>query len=1006
VKVRGRLFWKYVVLFVILVSGALVTSALVEIYFSYQENKTALVRIQREKAESAASKIEQFIKEIERQIGWTAQPVWGSRAGDVDQRRFDYLKLLRQVPAITEISLLDPSGMEQLRISRLAMDVVGSQQDFSQEPNFLEAKAGKPYFGPVYFRKESEPYMTLAMAGIVQDAGVTVVEVNLKFIWDVISQIRVGKAGHAYVVDSRGQLIAHPDISLVLQKKDLSALPQVQFAHAGPSIPGQAREEATIAKDLQGREVLTASAAIAPLGWLVFVELPREEAFAPLYSAIFRTIILLFVGLGMSVLASLLLARKMVTPIQTLQAGAARIGTGALDHRIQVKTGDELEVLADQFNRMTGQLEESYANLEQKVEDRTRELTEALEQQTATAEILRVISGSPTDVQPVFDTIASSAVRLCDGLFSTVHRYDGELVHLVAHFNLTTDALDMVQQIYPMRLSREMMSGRAILTRAVVHVQDILEDPEYHRELALAGRFRSMLSVPMLREGNPVGAIVVSRSQSGPFSDKQVALLNTFADQAVIAIENVRLFKEIQERTRELEQSLEEVRGLGEVSRAVSSTLDLGQVLSTIAEHSANLCEADAGQIFEYQEATGQFRMTASWNIREEYLRFVEAAQVTLGKGAVGRSAVTGKPVQIPDILVEPGYPFRDIVAREGYRAVLSVPMLREGRIIGTVVVARKMPGAFSDRHVSLLTTFANQTTIAIENARLYRDVTDKGRMLEEANRHKSQFLANMSHELRTPMNAIIGFSEILLDPSLQVDEEERLQFLTDILGSGKHLLNLINEVLDLSKIEAGRMELQIAPAALEEILDAVQSTMRPLAAKKSITFQVESGDRIAPFPMDAARVKQILLNLVGNAIKFTPDGGSVRVTAHWVDSSSRRMVDPSRSVDQLTTRPIDHDGDYVEIAVVDTGPGIPPEDHERIFVEFQQVQTARTLGKPEGTGLGLALAKRFVEMHGGRIRVSSEVGKGSRFFFTLPMGRPSAEPGVFTNGSVNSPDQ
>ena len=974
-KFRLNLFWKYVVLFVFLVSGALVTSAFVEIYFSYQENKTALVRIQREKAEAAASKIEQFVKEIERQIGWTAQPVWGTRAGEVDQRRFDYLRLLRQVPAITEISLLDPSGKEQLRVSRLAMDVVGSQADFSTEPKFLEAKAGKPYFGPVYFRKESEPYMTLAMAGSVQDAGVTVAEVNLKFIWDVVSQIRVGKAGHAYVVDARGQLIAHPDISLVLQKKDLSTLPQVQAARAGSPVPGQAQEEAVIARDPQGRQVLTAYAAIAPLGWLVFVELPREEAFAPLYSAILRTVILLFVGLGVSVLASLFLARKMVTPIQTLQAGAARIGAGELNHRLEVRTGDELEALADQFNSMTAHLQESYAGLEQKVEARTRDLTDALEQQTATSEILRVISSSPTDLQPVLHAVAENAARVCGADDAKIYRVDGGLLRLVA-------SCGPVPGVMHLAINRGLVTGRAVVDRQTIHVHDLAteletEYPEARPYMQPTGQ-RTLLATPLLREGTPIGAILIVRTEVRPFSDKQIALLKTFADQAVIAIENVRLFKEIQERTRELELSLEEVRALSDVSRTVSSTLDLGQVLTTIAEHAAKLCEADAGLIIEYQEAVGDFRITASWNASPDYVRSIQAAQLTLGKGAAGRSAVAGKPVQIPDILVEPDYPFRDILAREGFRAVLSVPMLREGRIIGTVVVVRRTPGAFIDRHVNLLTTFANQTTIAIENARLYRDVTDKGRMLEEATQHKSQFLANMSHELRTPMNAIIGFSEILLDPSLQVDEEERLQFLTDILGSGKHLLNLINEVLDLSKVEAGRMELNIVPADLGEVLEAVQSTMRPLAAKKAIAFRVESGDRISPFPMDAARVKQILLNLVGNAIKFTPDGGSVRVTAHRVDSSG--------PVDKLTTRPIDGDGDYVEIAVADTGPGIPPEEHERIFLEFQQVQTSRMAGKPEGTGLGLALAKRFVEMHGGKLWLESEVGKGSRFFFTLPV--------------------
>ncbi|HSB79860.1 MAG TPA: GAF domain-containing sensor histidine kinase, partial [Candidatus Methylomirabilis sp.] len=434
----------------------------------------------------------------------------------------------------------------------------------------------------------------------------------------------------------------------------------------------------------------------------------------------------------------------------------------------------------------------------------------------------------------------------------------------------------------------------------------------------------------------------------------------TFADQAVIAIENVRLFKEIQARTRELEQSLEEVRALSEVSRAVSSSLDLRQVLHEIAEHAAKLCEADAGFINEYIEATGQFRPSASWNASQELLRSIQASDVTLGKGATGRSAVLGQPVQVPDILAEPDYPFRDFLARDGHRAVLSVPMIREGRILGAVAVLRKTPGAFSEQHVSLLTAFANQTTIAIENARLYRDVMEKGRMLEEANRHKTQFLANMSHELRTPMNAIIGFSEVLLDPSLQVSPEERAQFLTDILNSGRHLLNLINEVLDLSKIEAGRMELEIRPAVLSDIIDAVQSTMRPLAVKKAIAFKAEFNGRVGVLPMDAARVKQILLNLVGNAIKFTPEGGRV-----WIRT--------------------DLSVETVRVEVGDTGPGIPAEDHDRIFLEFQQSQTARGVGKPEGTGLGLALAKRFVELHGGQIWVESEVGRGSTFIFTLP---------------------
>jgi two-component system, NtrC family, sensor kinase len=596
----------------------------------------------------------------------------------------------------------------------------------------------------------------------------------------------------------------------------------------------------------------------------------------------------------------------------------------------------------------------------QELQNRNRDLTEALEQQTATSEVLNVIARSPVELQPVYQAILANTTRLCEANIAALFLYDGEVLSTAASYGTTQEFAEHLKQSRP-RPSRDTTTRLAALERRTIHVADLLSDPDFSpepRELYQEENVRTVLSVPMLREDKLIGVITTWRREVRPFSDKQVALVKTFADQAVIAIENVRLFQEIQERTRELQLSLEEVRALSEVSRAVSSSLDLRQVLNAVAGYAVNLSKSDGCGIFEFNPTRQAFDVVASHNLSSAFLGAIHNTTIDLGKTTIGQAAESGQPVQASDMTAALDHPFRDFTLEAGFRSVLTVPMTGNHTVRG-IVLLRRSPGQFDDRVVNLLTTLASQSKVAIENARLFSEIEDKGRQIEAANRHKSEFLANMSHELRTPLNAIIGFSEVLLDPSLKVTQEEQSQFLTDVLGSGKHLLGLINEILDLAKIEAGKMELQIEPALLQDVVEAVSNTMRSLAVKKSIDLRVESDESLAPFPMDGARVKQVLLNLVGNAVKFTPEGGRV-----WVRADSE-------------------DG-AVRVEVGDTGPGIAPEDHERIFLEFQQAGS--DAGKPQGTGLGLALAKKFVEMHGGKIWVESEVGRGSRFFFTLPI--------------------
>jgi GAF domain-containing protein len=594
-------------------------------------------------------------------------------------------------------------------------------------------------------------------------------------------------------------------------------------------------------------------------------------------------------------------------------------------------------------------------------QQRTHELSESLQQQTATADVLKVISRSAFELQTVLDTLVESAARLCRADKSQVllpseteHGY-----YAAASFGFTHEYNEYLRTL-TFAPGREGVVGRVLLERKPVQIADVLDDPDYRlQETQRLGGFRTHLGLPLLREGHPIGILVVSRTTVAPFDDRHIELLTTFADQAVIALENTRLFAEVQQRTEELSESLQQQTATADVLKVISrSTFNLQAVLDTLVESAARLC--DASNAFIYRRDGQTYRLDSTFGFSPEYKEFMVERPIAPGRETlIGRTTIDGKVVHILDALNDPDYTWRESQQRGGYRTMLGVPLMREGIPVGVLSLTRTEVKPFTERQIELLTTFADQAVIAIENVRLFDEIQDKSRQLEVASQHKSQFLANMSHELRTPLNAILGYTELMADGIYGELPEKTMSVLKRLESNGRHLLGLINDVLDLSKIEAGQLVLELSDYSLEDIAQTVRSTLEPMAADKKLAFKIEVAPKLPPGHGDGRRLTQVVINLVGNAIKFT-DTGEVVIKATAANGS-------------------------FHLSVCDTGPGISAANQAKLFQEFQQADNAVTR-KKGGTGLGLAISKRIVEMHGGKIWVESQLGHGSTFAFTLPV--------------------
>jgi signal transduction histidine kinase/HAMP domain-containing protein len=978
---RGRLVRNYFFIFVSLIAGGMIADALTDIYFRSHETREQIGLIQGEAANAALSKIAQYILTIEGQMKAATLSQQIAEGGFDPTHKFELMKLLYIAPAITEAAAIDGDGVPRIHISRFRTILPNEQTDYSKSSAFLQARQGATFFGPVYFVRDSEPYMTMAVPieqfpGSV--VGVLQAEVNLSYIWELVREIEVGKAGYAYIVARSGDIIAHPNISLVLQRHHAGHLEQVKAAlRPAPNIQ---TPESLVTRGLNGEKVLSSYSYLPSLDWAVIVERPLTEAYEPLYASLRRTYTLLVVGLGIALLATLYVARRVVRPLEALRRGVEKIGEGDLDYHLEIKTGDDIEVLAEQFNKMVGEIKSSYQLLEEKVQQRTRELA-ALFDVAATAT-------QSLDLNPILQEVAEKITDIF-GLDSTrIYLFDHQRKELRVRAAAGYNPEGFVQRIFGLGQG---VVGKAAEIGEPLIFEDVQQDPRYaelsHSQASKGTGYRFFAAIPIKAKGKALGAIACNGRLARRLTEQEIRLMSSMADQISPAIDNINLFEELREKTAALEktnhellESLEQQTEIAEVLRVMaSSPTDLRAVMDTILANALRLCKGQNVGIFTFDGEA--FRVAVTTPISSDLRSFLENTPIRPGRETPLRlMGVKKEAVHSADVLTDPKFILPEIYRREGFHTTLAVPMLKRSELIGGIVIHRREVHPFTEREIELLTTFANQAAIALENTHLFQELKNRthelaryneeiktaNERLKELDRLKSSFVSNVSHELRTPLTAIESLADNLLDGVTGPLTTKQSSYMIGIKESTERLERLINDLLDLSVIEAGKSGLKRTSFSMTNLLYEVTDTLKPMAEEKQISLEIASRNGRSLARADRDKVTQVLTNLIGNAVKFTPNLGKVTMT----------VSEPQDA--------------WLRISIADTGPGIPPEETSKIFDEFYQMSRPGR-EKSKGVGLGLAISKKLVEMHGGKIAVESIVGGGSNFSFTLPAENPDA---------------